>query len=67
LVAATAIVAGVLGGCAARDPAVSSSDTIAAGNWKIERQIDRITGTPLASAMLSASSSHPRSRFPSTC
>ena len=64
LVAATAIVAGVLGGCAARDPAVSSSDTIAAGNWKIERQIDRITGTPLASAMLSASSSHTSEPFP---
>jgi hypothetical protein len=64
LVAATAIITGVLGSCAARDPAVSSSDTAAAGNWKIERQIDRITGVPIASAMLSAPSSHTAEAFP---
>jgi hypothetical protein len=64
LVAAMAMIAGVLGSCAARDPAVSSSDTMAAGNWKIERPIDRITGAPLASAMLSTPSSHTSEPFP---
>jgi hypothetical protein len=45
-------VAFVLGACAARDPVVSTAGAIPAGNWRIERQTDRITGSPLASAFL---------------
>lgn len=53
-----------LAACATRDPAVGQSDVTNVGNWKVERQIDRITGTPLASAMLSAPSSHASEPFP---
>jgi hypothetical protein len=42
----------VLGACVTRDPAVSTSNATPSGNWKIERQIDRITGAPLPSAQL---------------
>jgi hypothetical protein len=42
----------LLGGCAARDPYVYQADTKAAGNWRIERQLDRITGGPISSAVL---------------
>jgi len=38
--------------CATRDPAVTTANTASAGNWRIERQVDRITGAPLASALL---------------
>jgi hypothetical protein len=41
-----------LGACAARDPYVSSVGAATSGNWKIERQLDRITGAPLASALV---------------
>lgn len=41
-----------LGACAARDPFVTSSNAIASGNWKIEQQIDKITGAPIGSAQL---------------
>jgi hypothetical protein len=54
----------VLAGCAARDPAVMSNDTIRAGNWRIETQNDRITGAPLESALLTAPSSHSGEAFP---
>lgn len=40
-----------LGACVTRDPSVAPITT-AAGNWKIERQLDRITGAPLPSAQL---------------
>jgi hypothetical protein len=50
--------------CATRDPAVGQTDVASAGNWKVERQVDRITGSPLASAMLSAPSSHASEPFP---
>jgi hypothetical protein len=45
------VAAVLLCGCA-RDPLVSSTHTTSAGNWKIENQVDRITGAPLASAYL---------------
>ncbi|HVV62526.1 MAG TPA: hypothetical protein VHD14_12290 [Pseudolabrys sp.] len=48
----TAASALLLGACVARDPAVSSVNAVPAGNWKIERQVDRITGAPLSSAFL---------------
>ena len=41
-----------LGACAARDPYVATPATTTSGNWKIEKQTDRITGTPVPSAML---------------
>jgi hypothetical protein len=35
-----------------RDPYVAAPATVTSGNWKIERQVDRITGVPVPSAML---------------
>jgi len=46
-----------LAACAARDPLVSSSQAKPAGNWRIERQVDRVTGAPLTSAFLTSRSS----------
>jgi hypothetical protein len=41
----------LIGGC--RDPYVSQTiSTVSAGNWKIERQTDRITAAPVSSAQL---------------
>ena len=43
----------LLAACAGRDPYVSASVNAAtAGNWRIERQLDRITGAPISSAFL---------------
>jgi hypothetical protein len=58
------IIAVFLCGCATRDPAVMTNDTTRAGNWRIETQIDRITGAPLESALLVAPSSHSSEAFP---
>lgn len=41
-----------LGACAGRDPYVAEPATTTSGNWKIERQVDRITGVPVPSAMV---------------
>ena len=41
-----------LGACAMRDPYVATPATTTSGNWKIEKQTDRITGVPVPSAML---------------
>ena len=46
-----AIAAVLVSGCA-RDPVVSTVNAVPAGKWRIERQTDRITGAPLASAFL---------------
>ena len=52
-------IASLLGGCTARDPYVSTANTISSGEWKIERQTDRITGNPITSALLwTRNSSH---------
>jgi len=50
----------VLGGCTARDPYVSNTaNTVRSGEWRIERQADRITGNAIASALLlTRNSSH---------
>ena len=40
-----------LAGCL-RDPIVSSAGAVPSGNWRVERQTDRITGAPIASAFL---------------
>ena len=42
----------VLGACQMRDPYVAAPATTTSGNWKIEKQVDRITGVPVPSAML---------------
>lgn len=42
----------VLGACATPDPYVANPATTTSGNWKIEKQVDRITGVPVPSAML---------------
>lgn len=42
----------LLGACAGRDPYVYASAVQTSGNWKIERQTDRITGQPISSAFL---------------
>jgi hypothetical protein len=42
----------VVSGCAGRDPYVATPATTTSGNWKIEKQEDRITGVPVPSAML---------------
>jgi hypothetical protein len=54
----------LLAACAGRDPVVTQSDVVPAGNWRIERQVDRVTGAPLASALLTAPSSHSSQPFP---
>ena len=36
----------------ARDPYVSQASAVPAGNWRIERQPDRVTGKPISSAFL---------------
>jgi hypothetical protein len=60
------IAALLLGACAARDPLVSTAaGAKASGNWRIERQVDRVTGAPLSSALLpTRSSSHSGAPFP---
>lgn len=42
----------VLGGCAGRDPYVAAPASTMSGNWKIEKQVDAITGVPVPSAMV---------------
>ena len=42
----------MLAACASPDPYVVNPATTASGNWKIEKQVDRITGVPVPSAML---------------
>jgi hypothetical protein len=39
--------------CACADPYVfQDSSTVSSGNWKIERQLDRVTGGPIDSAFV---------------
>src|SRR5438477_4850946 len=52
-----AVAAISVGACAARDPLVSMAGATTSGDWRIERQVDRITGTPLSSALLPTKSS----------
>lgn len=41
----------LLGACVTRDPYVAAPATAPSGAWKIERQVDRITGAPVPSAV----------------
>ncbi|HEX5508009.1 MAG TPA: hypothetical protein VFX37_05850 [Pseudolabrys sp.] len=45
-------VALLLGACMPRDPIVIGTNTAPAGNWRIEQQIDRVTGKPISSAFV---------------
>jgi hypothetical protein len=60
-----AVIPVLVGACTARDPLVSSSAATPSGAWRIERQIDRVTGAPLASAFVtSAGASNSAVDFP---
>jgi hypothetical protein len=52
-----------LSGCL-RDSYVSTSSIVTSGNWRIERQPDRITGAPISSALLTAMASNSIAGFP---
>jgi hypothetical protein len=59
------VAAGSLSACAARDPLVSTAGAKSAGEWRIERQVDRITDAPLSSALLpTKTSSNSAEPFP---
>jgi hypothetical protein len=45
-------VAALLLAACSHDPYVNVNNTISSGEWKIERQIDRVTGAPISSATL---------------
>jgi len=47
-----AVLAAGLGACATRDPYVSTAGAKRVGDWRVERQVDRVTGAPLSSALL---------------
>ena len=54
----------LLGGCVTNDPYISMATAKPVGNWKVERQADRITGTPMSSALLlSRNSAHSGDAF----
>jgi hypothetical protein len=42
----------LLGACTGRDPYVAAPANTVSGAWKIERQVDRITGAPVPSAII---------------
>ena len=44
--------AAVLLAACTHDPYVNVNNTISSGEWKIERQVDRVTGAPISSASL---------------
>lgn len=49
----------LLGACAGRDAFVSpSAEKTTAGNWKIEKVTDRVTGVPVSSALLTTTASN---------
>lgn len=49
---AVVVMAGWLGACAGRDPYVFSESNKTVGNWTIDKTVDRVTGAPTASALL---------------
>jgi hypothetical protein len=49
----------LLGACNASDPYVRSAGQVPSGNWRVDRQTDRITGAPVSSAqLLTSNASH---------
>jgi hypothetical protein len=51
------------GGCS-RDPYVYSSKVVTAGDWRIERQYDRVANAPISSALTTAMASNSAVAFP---
>jgi hypothetical protein len=59
------IAALLVSACAKRDPLVSTAGATPVGDWRVERQQDRVTGAPLSSALLpTARSSNSAEPFP---
>lgn len=52
------------GGCAGRDPLVFSEKVKDAGNWTIEKTVDRVTGAEISSALLKTRASNSAVQFP---
>jgi hypothetical protein len=42
----------LLAGCAGHDPYVTGGDTRIVGHWRIEQQVDRVTGAPVSNAQV---------------
>jgi hypothetical protein len=60
-------IAGLLVGCGTTDPTVTTRVTSGSGNWRIDRQNDRVTGMPVSGASVyTQSSSHSGEMFPKT-
>ncbi len=61
-VAAVAVLTAGLASCVSRDPFVETTIPVKrSGNWRIEQQVDRVTGAPVSNAFvttLNASNSH---------
>ncbi|MDB5520797.1 MAG: hypothetical protein JWQ82_394 [Tardiphaga sp.] len=57
-------VAMTLGGCVNRDPYVTSSGEVMSGEWRIARQLDRVTGAQLPSAGIIALASNTYEDYP---
>ena len=57
------VVALSLGGCF-RDPYVDTAQVVQSGNWRIDRQTDRITNAPISSALVTAMASNTYEPFP---
>lgn len=55
----------LLSACAGRDPYVSNASAVPAGNWRIEKRADPITGAPISNAfMMTNKSSNSTVDFP---
>ena len=54
----------LLSACTGRDPFVSNASAVPVGNWRIERQVDRVAGTPLSSALVVGQSSNTSVDYP---
>ena len=54
----------LLGACSGRDPLVFSQQVKDSGNWQIEKTVDRVTGQPVASALLKTRASNSAVQFP---
>lgn len=52
-----------IGGCS-RDPFVATTSPVRNGNWRIERQPDRVTGAPISSALVTSTASNSSVAFP---
>jgi hypothetical protein len=55
----------LLAGCAGHDPYVTGGDTRTVGHWRIEQQVDRVTGAPISNAQVGTTNvSNGRIPFP---